>query len=116
MECSPTISGLKTKKVHTTIFLKIFCKNIYVYLRRTSTSDDSGAPQSIYDGSTSSFEIDFDVIDERDLKILNNEKDDHSSIFGSQYSFCSCSYCFGSKKRSTEEYSIGGMRLSICER
>lgn len=86
--------------------------------RRSSTSDDSGAPQSIYDGSTSSFEIDFDVIDDKDLKVLNNKKvnDDHSSIFGSQYSFCSCSYCFGSKKGSTEEYSIAGVRLSICER
>ncbi|KAL5274630.1 hypothetical protein ACFFRR_000993 [Megaselia abdita] len=86
--------------------------------RKPSMSDDSGAPQSIYDGSTSSFEVDFDVIDDKELKVIDKKKinDDQSSVFGSQYSFCSCSYCFGSKKEYTEEYSIGGMRLSICER
>ncbi|XP_055904829.1 uncharacterized protein LOC129940499 isoform X2 [Eupeodes corollae] len=55
---------------------------------RCSTSEDSGAPRSYFDG-TSSHDDDDD--DETYL-------DGYSSMYGSQCTFCSCSYCFEPKQ------------------
>ncbi|XP_055854230.1 uncharacterized protein LOC129917980 [Episyrphus balteatus] len=53
---------------------------------RCSTSEDSGAPRSYFDGTSSH--------DDDDETYL----DGYSSLYGSQCTFCSCSYCFEPKQ------------------
>lgn len=63
-----------------------------------STSEDSGAPRSYCDDGFETDSVD----------------DDDQSLYGSQYSFCSCSHCNEPKRNPL--YGRSELRMSFCER
>ncbi|XP_021712363.1 uncharacterized protein LOC110680880 [Aedes aegypti] len=69
---------------------------------RATTSEDSGAPRSNYDEA---FDTDLNFTD----------LDDDSSLYGSQYSFCNCSYCEEEADRNHFDNARGN-RFSFCDR
>ncbi|XP_055530854.1 uncharacterized protein LOC129721836 isoform X2 [Wyeomyia smithii] len=68
---------------------------------RAATSEDSGAPRSNYDDA---FDTDANFTD----------LDDDSSLYGSQYSYCNCSYCEEQAERSHFDNARGN-RFSFCD-
>ncbi|XP_021707292.1 uncharacterized protein LOC5570371 isoform X1 [Aedes aegypti] len=68
---------------------------------RATTSEDSGAPRSNYDEA---FDTDLNFTD----------LDDDSSLYGSQYSFCNCSYCEEEADRNHFDNARGN-RFSFCD-
>ncbi|XP_055598255.1 uncharacterized protein LOC129747895 [Uranotaenia lowii] len=70
--------------------------------RATSSSNDSGAPRSQLDEA---FDTDVNLTD----------LDDDSSLYGSQYSYCNCSYCEEEADRSHFD-NVRGNRFSFCDR
>ncbi|XP_058835422.1 uncharacterized protein LOC131692410 isoform X1 [Topomyia yanbarensis] len=69
---------------------------------RAATSEDSGAPRSNYDEA---FDTDINFTD----------LDDDSSLYGSQYSFCNCSYCEEEADRRNLFDNTRRNRFSFCD-
>lgn len=81
--------------------MKINNLKLYYCVHRSrssrTTSEDSGAPRSFIDDG---FETD-------------SADADDQSLYGSQYSFCSCSHCNEPKKNPLYGREL---RMSFCER